>query len=74
MNDARTPREAKQQLMDDLIAEWRTIPIVYHSDHTPKAVAEMMTKLNRRVVSAVAQKHGLKVPKFSPDYGTELSS
>jgi uncharacterized Fe-S center protein len=72
MTQARTPREAKQQLLDDLIEAWRKNPVTYTDDLTPKGMMEAMVAHNRRIVTEVAKKHRLTAPAFTPDFKTQL--
>lgn len=56
MSQPRTPREAKQEFLDDIVAMGRNIRI------NPDATVQEVLDLNRKVIREVADNHGLIVP------------
>lgn len=62
MNTARTPREAKQEFLNDLIVELRKARVSYVKDENAAEVAERLRLVNIETVKKVAGKHGLFIP------------
>lgn len=55
---AKTPREAKQEFLNDLIAEYRSTTFTGYDDETAAAAK----KYNRALLERIAKKHGLVIP------------
>ena len=58
----RTPREAKQELLIDIIQGLRSVVVKFDKGDAAADVAEKMRRENVRVITEAAQKHGLHIP------------
>lgn len=63
MSDPRTPREAKQQFLDDLIKEYVSTNFTYSVHDSAIEAVEKAKQENKRIVKLVAERHGLIIPK-----------
>ncbi len=63
MSDApRTPREAKQQFLNDLIGLYRTTTVQVGVNDPPHEVLRKCTLYNVDLIRRLAEKHGLAIP------------
>lgn len=59
---ARTPREAKQEFLTDLVTILRTVTVKYESDESTATVVQRLRDENIKTIKEVASRHGLYIP------------
>lgn len=62
MTKARTPKEAKQQMLDELVAEMRGIKISYAADDKASWALDRAKDENTQAFKRVAERNGLTIP------------
>lgn len=62
---SRTPKEAKQELLNDIVFTLRNENIKYQSDISPKEAFAMAIKKYTEKIKEIAARHDLSIPPIS---------